>query len=169
MKSLVVYASQTGNTRKLAETVCEALPKGTLLCTVDEAPDPTDYDVVALGFWLQGGKPDPTSARFLERLKGHGNVFLFATHGADPDSEHARNGMAHARSLAEGATVTGTFSCFGEVNPKVLEKVRAKPQPPVWIDDAVRAVGHPDQVDLDRLRGLVSTVITPRQAETVTS
>ena len=39
MKALVVYASQTGNTKNLAETVCTALPAGTLLCTVDEAPD----------------------------------------------------------------------------------------------------------------------------------
>ena len=127
----VVYSSQTGNTKKLAETVCEALPAGTQMYAVDEAPDPTAYDFLALGFWLQGGKPDPKSANYLARLKGHPNVFLFATHGAHPGSVHATSAMAHAQALAEGATVAGSFSCYGEVNPKVLEKVKAKPQPPV--------------------------------------
>jgi flavodoxin len=152
MKALVVYSSQTGNTKKLAEAVHEQLPADTLLCSVDEAPEPADYDFIAVGFRLQAGKPDPKSAGFLERLKGHNRLFLFATHGANPDSEHAQAAMAHAQSLAEGATVAGTFNCFGAVNPKVLEKVKAKPQPPVWLDDAADAVGHPDPADLDRLR-----------------
>jgi flavodoxin len=152
MKSLVIYSSQTGNTKKLAETLCENLPGGAILCSVGKAPDPADYDFVAVGFWLQAGKPDPKSAGYLERLKGHSNVFLFATHGANPDSDHVKTAMAHAQSLAEGANIVGSFSCYGEVNPKVLEQVKSKPQPPVWIDDAPHAVGHPDKGDIERLR-----------------
>jgi flavodoxin len=159
MKALVVYSSQSGNTKKLAVTVCEALPAGTQMCAVDEAPDPTAYDFVALGVWLQGGKPDPKSASYLARLKGRPNVFLFATHGARPGSDHAKVAMAHAQSLAEGATVAGSFSCYGEVNPKVLEKVKAKPQPPVWLDDADEAVGHPNSSDLDHLRRALKAVL----------
>ncbi len=159
MKALVVYSSQTGNTKKLAETVCQALPAGTLMCLADDAPDPTDYDLVALGFWLQGGKPDPNSSTYLARLKGHPNVFLFATHGARPGSDYAANAMAHAHALAEGATVVGSFSCYGEVNPKVLEKVKAKTQPPVWLDDAAEAVGHPESSDLDNLLTALKAVL----------
>ena len=126
---------------------------------VDEAPDPTAYDFVALGFWLQGGKPDPKSASYLARLKRHQKVFLFATHGARPGSDHAASAMAHAQSLAEGATVAGSFSSYGEVNPKVLEKVKAKPQPPVWLDEAAEAVGHPDASDMDNLRRALKAVL----------
>ena len=39
MKSLVVYSSRTGNTRKIAEAVAEALP-GCHLHPVEEAPQP---------------------------------------------------------------------------------------------------------------------------------
>lgn len=159
MKALVVYSSQTGNTKKLAEAVCEHLPAGAIMCSVDEAPDPSDYDFVALGFWLQAGKPDPQSTGYLERLKGHKNLFLFATHGARPGSNHAMNAMNHARAVASGATVVGVFSCFGAVNPKVLEKVKAKPQPPEWLDDATDAVGHPDSADLDRLRASLDAAL----------
>ena len=160
MKSLVVYSSQTGNTRKLAEALCQALPPGTLLSNVDEAPDPGDFDFVAVGFWLQAGKPDPKSQAYLEKVKGHTRLFLFATHGANPDSEHANNAMAAARAIVDGATVAGCFSCYGEVNPKVLEKVKAKPQPPAWLDDAPNAVGHPNASDLENLNNTLAGILS---------
>jgi flavodoxin I len=159
MKSLVVYSSQTGNTRQLAETIYQTLADGALLSSVEEAPDPADFDFVALGFWFQAGRPDPKSAAFLERLKGHQRVFLFATHGADPDTEYTRNAMAYAQSLAEGATIAGTFNCFGQVNPKVLEKAKAKPQPPAWINDAPRAVGHPNARDFEEVKSALQAAL----------
>lgn len=151
MKSLVVYSSKTGNTKKMAETVQKALPEGTLISPIDEAPDPFDFDYVAVGFWLQGGKPDPKASGFLQQLKNHKRVFLFASHGADPSSDHCRNAMAQAGAMADGAVVCGTFNCYGEVNPNALEKIRAKPEPPPWAADADNAVGHPDDADLERL------------------
>jgi flavodoxin len=152
MKSLVVYASQTGNTRKLAETVFENLVGEKEIFPVDEAPAPDGYDLIAVGFWLMSGKPDPKSAAYLERISGGQKIFLFATHGAAPGSDHARQGMEQAVGLAASADCIGTFSCQGEVNPKVLEKAGAKPQPPVWLGDAPAAVGHPDAEDLECLR-----------------
>jgi hypothetical protein len=129
------------------------------MCSVNEAPDPSDYDFVAFGIWLQAGKPDPESTGYLTRLKGHKKVFLFATHSASPTSDHALNAMIHAQKLAEEANVVGSFSCYGEVNPKVLEKVKAKPQPPVWLDDVPYAVGYPDSDDLHKLRETLQNVL----------
>ncbi|MBI9083402.1 MAG: flavodoxin family protein [Desulfobacterales bacterium] len=151
MKTLVIYSSQTSNTKKLAEAVVETLGEDCTLVPVAQAPDPVGYDLVALGFWLQAGKPDPKASAYLEKV-GATRLFLFATHGAASESAHAQHAMAHAASLAPSAEILGRFSCQGEVNPKVLEKVRAKNPPPPWIDDAVTAVGHPDTDDLDRLR-----------------
>ncbi len=61
--------------------------------------------------------------------------------------------------LKEEATVAGPFSCYGEVNPKVLEKVKAKPQPPVWLNDTADAVGHPKSSDLDNLLTALKAVL----------
>jgi flavodoxin I len=157
MKSLVVYSSQTGNTQKLAESVYAALPGEKEIWLVDEAPAPENFDVVAAGFWLQAGKPDPKAAAYLARVKNT-RLFLFATHGAAAGSAHARNAMDHARNLAPDASVIGTFSCQGEVSPKVLEKIRAKdPQPP-WIQDAAGAVGHPGAEDIARLDDVINAL-----------
>jgi hypothetical protein len=66
--------------------------------------------------------------------------------------------MTLAKALAPKANVLGTFNCQGEVNPKVLEKIRAKdPQPP-WVQDADAAVGHPDAADLARLGDVIKAL-----------
>jgi flavodoxin len=157
MSALVLFSSKTGNTRKLAQTVFDNLPGEKVMLPVDEAPDLSAYDLVAVGFWLQGGQPDPKTAAVLPKVAGR-RLFLFATHGAATDSEHAANAMAQARSLAPKAQVVGTFSCPGEVDPAFLEKARAKnPQPP-WIKNAPAAIGHPDRADLDRLAQTVKAL-----------
>jgi flavodoxin len=155
MKSLIVYSSQSGNTQKLAQAVYESLPAAKEMYAVADAPDPEGYDFIALGFWFQAGRPDPKSAEYLGRI-GKKPLFLFATHGASADSDHALEGMKHAGSLAPEADLIGSFNCQGEVNPKVVEKAKSKPVPPVWIDDAPNASGHPDGADIELLKYRIS-------------
>ncbi len=158
MKSLVIYSSQTGNTKKLSEVVYEALEGEKDIYSIADAPDPDGYDIVAVGFWLQAGKPDPKTAEYLPKIGKGKRLFLFATHGAAAESDHAKNAMDHAKGLSPDADLAGVFSCPGEVNPKVLEKVKAKPQPPVWLDDAPKAVGHPDDTDIETLKRVVNNL-----------
>ena len=151
MKSLVVYSSQTGNTRKLAEAVFEILTGDKALYPVDEAPDPSGSGFIAVGFWLMGGKPDPKSSEYLGKI-GKKPLFLFATHGAGAGSDHAIHGMELAKSLAPESDIRGTYSCQGEVNPNILEKASKKPEPPVWLADAPDANGHPNDADFEVIK-----------------
>lgn len=151
MKAIVAYSSRTGNTERLARTAQEVLGADALLTPVDSAPDPGDAELVAVGFWLKGGEPDAGAAAFLQKV-GRRKLFLFATHGAAVESDHARNAMNVARSLAGSARIVGTFNCQGEVEPGFLEKAMAKKPRPPWVDAAVTAVGHPDAADLARFR-----------------
>ena len=154
MKTLIVYAGQTGNTQKLAGAVSDLLGGEKIFCHISDAPEPHGFDLIALGFWLQAGKPDPQSSAYLAKVGGT-RLFLFATHGASADSAHALKALELAKSLAPSARLAGTFNCQGEVNPAFLEKVRQKdPQPP-WVKNAPEAVGHPDASDIDRLAEIV--------------
>jgi flavodoxin len=159
MKILIVYSSMTGNTKKLAAAIDARLDGDKTLCPVGEAPDPRGFDVIALGFWLMAGKPDPASLDYLKRIENQ-KLFLFATHGAAAGSDHAEKAMALAKSAAGSAQILGTFSCQGEVSPAFLEKARAKTPPPVWIEDAPGAAGHPDDVDLQHLIKVLDTRLT---------
>jgi flavodoxin len=158
MKTLIVYSSQTGNTKKMAEAVNDVIGGEKTLCPVGEAPDPAGFDLVVLGFWLMAGKPDPKSSDYLAKI-GDANLFLFATHGAAAESAHAAGAMEDAKSLAPSARVAGTFSCSGEVNPTFLEKALKKDPPPPWIGDAPAAAGHPDSADIARLTDAIKAVL----------
>ena len=151
MNSLIVYSSQTGNTKKLAEVIYDTLDGEKEICHVDKAPSLEGYDNIYIGFWFQAGKPDPKTLGFLEQVKDS-KVFLFATHGAARESDHVKNAVNLAKELLKNADVTDVFTCQGEVNPKVLEKVKQKPEPPVWIGDADDAVGHPNEEDFIALK-----------------
>ena len=145
MKSLVVYSSQTGNTKKLAEELFKQLPEEKDIAPVAGAPDPDGYDVVCVGFWLKGGQPDPAAQEYLKKCSG--KLFLFATHGAAPGSDHAKMALNKAGELTADATVIGSFSCQGEVSEKMMETAANKnPQPP-WLADAPAAKGHPNGND----------------------
>jgi flavodoxin len=163
MKALVVYSSKTGNTRKLAQTVYDDLSCEKEIHAMESAPDPRGFDLVALGFWLQGGKPDLRSAEFMGKL-GTSDVFLFATHGAAAGSDHAKKAMDYAKSLVVSARIRGTFSCPGEVDPAHLEKARAKDPQPVWIKDAPAAVGRPNEEDLRSLKAALKEAVGPAAA-----
>jgi flavodoxin len=155
MKALVVYASQSGNTKKLADVIYEFLPCDKEIYPVTQAPDPGGFDLVAVGFWLKAGKPDGESTEYLATVKNT-SVFLFATHGAAANSEHAQNAMTLAESLLPTANILGSFNCPGEVNPKVIEKVKSNPEPPAWLKDAPSAVGRPNEADFDNLKTILA-------------
>jgi len=167
MKSLIVYSSQTGNTLKLAMAVYATLPGEKEMVAVDDAPEPEGYDCIAVGFWLQAGKPDPKAAAYLQKI-GTTPLFLFATHGAAAESAHAQDAMKYAQNLAPGAQILGTFNCQGEVNPKVLLKIRNKNPKPPWIGDADAAKGHPDEEDLGRLKDIVTSLAIEKLAGRMT-
>jgi len=150
MKSIVVYSSQTGNTQKLAQTIYNHLPDEKKMVKIEDAPDPSGQDLVCLGFWLMAGKPDPKAQDYLKKITNQ-KLFLFATHGASSQSQHAQNAMAFAKNMASKAEIIGQFNCPGEVSPKILEKASSKPEPPVWLKDAPNASGHPNDTDLQQL------------------
>jgi flavodoxin len=158
MKALIVYSSLTGNTKKLAEALNTLIGGEKTFCPIREAPHPAGYDLVAVGYYLMAGKPDPESAAYLAKI-GDCQLFLFATHGAAAGSDHALKAMALARSLAPAARIAGTFDCPGEVNPAFLEKARKKDPPPPWIEDAPGAIGHPNGTDIQRLTDTLKTCL----------
>ncbi len=160
MKSLIIYSSKSGNTKKLADAVESFLPGEKICKSVEEKPGTEGFDLICLGFWFQAGKADPKATELLQGLKAqHTPLFIFATHGAAVDSEHARNGMKKAAELAARCRVIGTFNCQGEVSPGVLAKAQGMDQPPPWIKDAPQAVGHPNDGDIIRLGEILHNVV----------
>lgn len=149
----VFYSSVTGNTKMIAEKIAAAAGEADVLPVEEMPEDLSAYEVVALGYWLRLGGPDPKMMQYLPRVK-HATVILFETHGTDPGSEHAVTAYARAAYLlGEGCQILGTFGCQGRINPALLEKRKAAaPDDPHGGPEArerwQRAASHPDEDDL---------------------
>ncbi len=158
MKSLVVYSSRSGNTKKLAEYAYNALKGEKKLVSITELPlEKYDYDLVAVGFPIMGARVEPRAARFLAGFNEKTKLVLFMTHGSKKESQLAKDVMAQASALVKNAEIFGRYSCQGEVDPKILYKLGKSIRSFPWLKEAEEAKGHPDTGDMEALAVLINT------------
>ena len=68
-KSLVVYSSLTGNTKKAAEAVQSVIPNCDIV-SIDNLPENlNEYYFTAIGYWVDRGLPDAKSKKLIRSLK----------------------------------------------------------------------------------------------------
>lgn len=154
MKAAVIYSSVTGNTKSVAEAIHAVLPAGTLLAPVHKAPDPDEFTMLALGFWVKRGKPDPRMVRYMNRVRGK-SVAWFGTLAAWPDSPHADMVRKNTNALLDGNTVLGGFLCMGRLEARRFaacmneegHNASTHPMTPERKARLLEAARHPDEVD----------------------
>ncbi len=139
MKSLVVYYSQTGNTKKIARAIHKGMSPLVEQC--DIAPvkkvkprDLNKYDVVGLGSPVWCGAETPNVRRFIESLpqqQGR-HLFAFNTHGVMPEQYFP---YVVRRLKGKGFTVIGMRDWYGDARFQLAPS-------PYYTD------GHPDEIDL---------------------
>ena len=157
MSYAIICSSKTGNTEKLAQRAREVLgEKG-------EGPV-ADADLVLLGSWTDKGGMDPALAEALPQLAGK-RVFLFGTCGfGGSQAYYDRVLDRFAAALPEGAQVVGRFMCQGQMPPAVRERyVKMAEQDPKkfepMIENFDRALGHPDDADLDAFEAALRSAL----------
>ena len=153
-KIAVIYSSKTGNTKKVATAIFKALPADSELYPVETAPEPENFDLIFMGYWVDKGTADKQAKKYMQTIT-NSKVAIFATLGAYPDSDHAKKSMEEgAACLGENCEVVSTFICQGVIAPELIEWMSKLPEDhPHAPDDARRqrwkdAVGKPDDSDL---------------------
>jgi len=144
MKSIVIYFSQTGNTRKIAGAIQTGIAQSSGKCEIAriqdvEPGDLTEFDLIGLGSPVWHRREPANVLSFIEytlsSLAGR-QAFAFCTHGIFPG--HFIGRVVAALRL-EGLTVIGWknwyCACFVPEHPK-----------PYFTD------GHPDEIDLEEAR-----------------
>ncbi|CUH97702.1 hypothetical protein P22_3837 [Propionispora sp. 2/2-37] len=164
MKTLIIYSSLTGNTRKVAEAVKEVFGDEADIVPVEEKPLADGYDLIAAGFWVDRGTADKKAQDYITGLRDK-KVALFATLGAYPDSGHARKSMDNARSLLDGSNqFIGSFICQGKIDPRLAEKFKNLPEghPHAMTPERAaryhEAAKHPDEADLAKAKAAFATI-----------
>lgn len=160
LKILVTYLSQTGNTKKVAETIYENLEGNKTIMPVDEVKEIEDYSLIFVGFPVHSHSVPFKIERLLKKIPQGKKIALFSTHGSLPGGHLAREALEHAAVITSKAKILGTFSCRGKVSLAALEVLSKSPEHRAWAEMAASARTHPDEGDLEDARSFAKWVIT---------
>lgn len=111
MLALVLYASLTGNTRRVAKAIADELSCPALDVRREAIPDLSSVGLLVVGDGVYFGRPSPAMRRVVGALPDLAGTkaAVFGTYGAKPSQ---LSKLASTLS-AQGAKVIGEFSCPG--------------------------------------------------------
>ncbi len=159
MSYAIVYSSRTGNTALLAQALKEALPQGN--CLYCGAPDAKALtaQTIYVGFWTDKGTCDAATAQFLQSLTHH-QVFLFGTAGFGGNDAYFAQILDRVQALLpQGAECIGSYMCQGKMPQSVRDRYQGmedSPRRTAMLENFDRALSHPDDADLLRLKAAVT-------------
>ena len=157
MKTLVLYHSLTGNTKKVAQAIAKS--KNADLKSIDEEFDLSAYECVIFGFYVDKGFFVSKAENVAKNIKNK-TMGIFFTLGAEPDGEHAKECEKKAVQYFTKLNndVKATFCCQGAIDPKVIEQIKKMAEKmgekaihPITPERKARwqkASTHPDENDL---------------------
>ncbi len=158
MKCAVIYSSNTGNTKYLAEALKEQLGKQCIFFgDVKEEMEIGEADLIFVGFWTDKGGCQEKMTQFLQNLRGK-KVFLFGTAGFGQSQTYFDKIVSHvAEYLDASNTVVGSWMCQGRMPMAVRARYegmkKTDPQKAMqMIENFDRAMDHPN---LEDRKGLV--------------
>jgi flavodoxin len=167
MKALVAYLSKTGNTKKVAEAIYEALDVEKEIMPIDQVIDIGGYDLSFLGFPVQRFGPDPKTVALLQKHCQPGrDVALFITHAATEDADELPGWLDAFRSAAANANVMGTFDCQGQLATWIKVIMSIMPSQDLRAmakrDDSK---GQPDAARLSRARVFAKEMVERKKGQ----
>lgn len=166
MRYSIVYSSNTGNTRQLAEEIEKQLPAGELVYC--GAPDTAalQAEVLFVGFWTDKGSCDEKVAELLKQADGK-TVYLFGTAGFGQSQQYFDQILARVReNLPAGAVYGGGFMCQGRMPQAVRSRYEAmqakEPENARYkmlIENFDAALAHPNADDLEAAAAWVKSCL----------
>jgi len=167
MRALVAYLSKTGNTKKVAEAIYEALDCDKEIVPIDQVVDISGYDLSFLGFPVQRFGPDPKTVSFLRKHCQPGrDVALFITHGAPEDAPELPRWLEGFRNAASSANLLGMFDCQGQLAKGVkfiMSTIGGRELRAMARRD--NSQGQPDAARLDRARAYSREMLEKKRGQ----
>ena len=139
LQVLIIYFSQTGNTKKIAETIKKGIFKSGNTCKTEKIKEVDidkleNYDLIGIGtptFFYREPTNVKNLIRDIKEIKGK-HCFLFCTHGSLIGNTFY---YMNEELTKKGFTIIGTFDCYG------YSSLQFYPEP-------MHTEGHPDEIEL---------------------
>jgi flavodoxin len=160
VKVLVAYMSQTGNTKKVAEAIYDAIPQPKEIKRVEDVTSLEGYDLAFLGFPAHHFGPDNKVKVFLGTHVKDRAIALFFTHMAPESHPRLQEYFQKFRDAAVGANIVGVFNCQGQASRRIKIIMRISPNP--RLRAAARAdssQGQPDATRLERAKTFANEIM----------
>jgi flavodoxin len=125
MKVLVVYYSQTGNTKKIAQAIFEEIRTEKCLKELREVRNLEGYELAFVGFPIHYGGPAKQAKSFLEKHSQGKKIAMFVTHATHEKSKALRKWLTKCKSAATDAELLGLFNCQGKLDATRLNRARS--------------------------------------------
>ncbi len=154
MKVLIAYVSRTGNTKKVAQAIFDAI-KAKQELEIKELNHVTGvdaYGLIFLGFPVEGYGPAKEAANFLQNQCKDKNVALFITHAAPENSDNLPPWLDKCKEAALKSNIVGMFNCQGELSPQIAERMLQSNDEKLiaWAKQRSSTKGQPDSARLRR-------------------
>lgn len=117
MKLNFVYSSLSGNTKRLAFGLHNMFDSSSIM-SVDDYYD-NESDIYVLCSWIDKAKPDEKSINIAKDFNNK-NVYLIATLGASPQSDHGKECINNMKETYSQANIIGVDLVQGSVSDNII-------------------------------------------------
>jgi len=134
MKSIIIYSSKSGNTKKIAESMASQVGCEAIKISSDNSQSIVDlegYDLIFVGTGLYAGTPNEDLLKYLSslHLKSTKQFALFITWGGAPRSD--KMALTRLRALLEGKgqkVLLEHFASYGGWKGILMKRGHPKPE-----------------------------------------
>lgn len=159
MKTAVIYASKTGNTKQIAEAVKEELGKENVVYFGEAPEEVPEAEFYVIGSWTDKGNADKEIISFIKKLKNK-KVAYFGTAGYGGSTEYYEALYHRVKENIDSSNeITGYFFCQGRMPESVRTRyVKLLTEHPedeklkVSLENFDEAMSHPDETDIRNAR-----------------
>ncbi|MCI7681671.1 MAG: flavodoxin family protein [Fusobacterium necrophorum] len=169
MKTVIIYSSLTGNTKKVCEVAFKHLQQEKQLIQVEEKDtvDWTKVENVIIGYWVDKGTADAKTRKFLSKLQNK-NLYFIGTLGESPTSFHGEKCIRNVTKLCEKNNhFKGGILVRGKVSEDLKQKMDKFPLNivhkfvPNMKQIVLDAEGHPNEEDFQRVIEFIEKNVNP--------
>ena len=165
MKTLVTYITVSGNTKKVADAIFEAIEVEKEIKPIGEVNSIEGYDLVFIGSPMHGFGLSDDVKEFIEKNGKGKNIALFVTHASPEEAvEQLQPWLNSCKEATAGTNLVGFFNCQGELSKEMADAMTKldDPQAVSWGKHRYMILGQPDATRLERARDFAREVMSLR-------
>lgn len=166
MKIAIIYASNTGNTKLIAETIKVEMKSKNIIYFGKTSENIPEADIYIIGSWTDKGNATNDILDFIKKLKNK-KIAYFGTAGFGGSVEYYNTLFERVKlNIDLSNQILGYFYCQGkmpiQVRNRYVEMITKNPEDSklkVSIKNFDDALSHPDQNDLDNVKKWINNII----------